>query len=96
MPPGGGPPMLHRHDAFEAYRVDAGELAFYLESEGGEVTRTVAGPGSVVAIPGGREHTIRNESGAEAEALVVFTPGVRDGGVRTRGGRADRPAARRT
>ena len=76
MPPGGGPPMLHRHDAFEAYRVDSGELAFYLESEGGEVTRTVAGPGSVVAIPGGREHTIRNESGAEAEALVVFTPGA--------------------
>ena len=75
MPAGGGPPMLHRHDAFEAYRVDAGELAFYLESEGGEVTRTVAGPGSVVAIPGGREHTIRNESGAAAEALVVFTPG---------------------
>ncbi len=76
MPPGGGPPMLHRHDAFEAYRVDAGELAFYLEREDGEVARTVAGPGSVVAIPGGREHTVRNESGAYAEALVVFTPGA--------------------
>lgn len=76
MPPGGGPPMLHRHDAFEAYRVDSGELAFYLERDGGRVERTVAGPGTVVAIPGGREHTIRNESAAEAEALVVFTPGA--------------------
>jgi len=95
MPPGGGPPMLHRHDAFEAYRVDSGELAFYLESEGGEVTRTIAGPGSVVAIPGGREHTIRNESEAEAEALVVFTPGsemeafAREAGALTDPGPAD-------
>ncbi len=29
-----------------------------------------------VAIPGGREHTIRNESAAEARAFVVFAPGA--------------------
>jgi oxalate decarboxylase/phosphoglucose isomerase-like protein (cupin superfamily) len=75
MPPGGGPPALHRHDPFELYRVDRGELAFYVADDGGEVRRAVAGPGAVVAIPGGREHTIRNESGAEARAMVVFTPG---------------------
>jgi len=76
MPAGGGPPMLHRHDAFELYRVDSGELAFYLADDDGNVARTGAGPGSVVPIAGGREHTIRNESGAEARALVVFSPGV--------------------
>lgn len=75
MPPGGGPPMLHRHDAFELYRVRSGELAIYLEGKDGAVTRTVVGPGTVVPIGGGLEHTIRNESAAEAEAVVVFSPG---------------------
>lgn len=72
VPPGGGPPMLHRHDPFELYRVDAGELTFYLGDEG----RRVEGPGAVVAIAGGREHTIRNESDTEARAFVVMSPGA--------------------
>src|SRR4051794_40921723 len=75
MPPGGGPPRPHRHDPFELYRVRSGELAFYVEGADGAVTRTVAGPGAVVPIAGGREHTIRNESAAPAEAVVLFTPG---------------------
>jgi mannose-6-phosphate isomerase-like protein (cupin superfamily) len=68
--PGGGPPGLHRHAADEVYRVDAGELAIYV---GGE--RRVTRAGEVVHIPGGTAHTVRNESGAEARALVVFSPG---------------------
>ncbi len=75
MPPGGGPPALHRHEPLELYRVQRGELAFYVADEHGEVRREVARPGTVVTIPGGREHTIRNESGADAEAMVVFSPG---------------------
>lgn len=76
MPAGGGPPMLHRHDPFELYRVENGELAFYVEDDDGAVKRTVGGAGSVVSIPGGREHTIRNESGEDARAFVVFSPGA--------------------
>jgi mannose-6-phosphate isomerase-like protein (cupin superfamily) len=75
MPPGGGPPMLHRHEPFELYRVRSGELAIYLEGKDGNVTRTVAGPGAVVPIGSGLEHTVRNESDEEAEAVVVFSPG---------------------
>jgi quercetin dioxygenase-like cupin family protein len=75
MPAGGGPPMLHRHDPFELYRVERGELAFYIEGDGGTVRRTVGRGGALVSIPGGREHTIRNESGDEARALVLFSPG---------------------
>jgi mannose-6-phosphate isomerase-like protein (cupin superfamily) len=40
LPAGGGPPGLHRHASEELYRVEAGELAIYLEGE-----RLVAGPG---------------------------------------------------
>lgn len=76
MPPGGGPPLLHRHDPFELYRVRRGELAIYLEGRDGVVRRRVAGPGEVVAIAGGLEHTIRNESAEEAEAVVLFSPGA--------------------
>jgi oxalate decarboxylase/phosphoglucose isomerase-like protein (cupin superfamily) len=76
MGSGGGPRMLHRHAPAELYRVEHGELALYVADEHGEIVRTVAGAGQVVAIPGGREHTIRNESSEEARALAVFTPGA--------------------
>jgi mannose-6-phosphate isomerase-like protein (cupin superfamily) len=71
IPAGGGPPAMHRHASEELYRVEAGELAIYRESE-----RIVAGPGAVVHIPGGCSHTVRNESGRDARAYVVFAPGT--------------------
>jgi mannose-6-phosphate isomerase-like protein (cupin superfamily) len=76
MAPGGGPPLLHRHEPSELYRVERGSLALYVEDREGGVRRLVAGPGDVVAIPGGAEHTIRNESSEEARALAVFAPGA--------------------
>jgi mannose-6-phosphate isomerase-like protein (cupin superfamily) len=76
MPPGGGPPALHRHDPAELYRVESGEFAFYIGREDGSVRRSTAGAGEVVAIPGGREHTVRNESTTAAAAFVVLAPGT--------------------
>ena len=75
MAAGGGPPGLHRHAACEVYRVEEGELAFYVEDDAGEVRRSVGSAGAVVPIAGGREHTIRNESAAPARAYVVYSPG---------------------
>ena len=77
MAPGGGPPALHRHAASELYRVEAGALCFYVEDEAGVVRRRIAAAGETVAIPGDREHTIRNESAFEAKAFVVYSPGER-------------------
>ena len=76
LPAGGGPPMLHRHPSSEVYRVDAGELAIYVADRDGVVQRVVAETGDVVLIPGGREHTVRNESAAAANAYVTFVPGT--------------------
>ena len=76
IPAGGGPPALHTHAPAETYRVEHGELAIYRVGDGGAPERTLAGPGAVVHIPGGREHTVRNESGTEAAAYVTFTPGA--------------------
>jgi mannose-6-phosphate isomerase-like protein (cupin superfamily) len=75
IPPGGGPPALHRHAPEEVYRVERGTLAIYTE-DGGELRRRDAGPGDVVHIPAGQPHTVRNESGADVAAYVVFSPGA--------------------
>jgi mannose-6-phosphate isomerase-like protein (cupin superfamily) len=75
LAPGGGPPALHRHAAFELFRVERGELTFYLGDGHGKVVRSVAEAGAVVAIQSGQEHTVRNESGQEAHAFVVLSPG---------------------
>jgi mannose-6-phosphate isomerase-like protein (cupin superfamily) len=75
MAPGGGPPLMHRHGPGELYHVLEGEFAFYIADEVGTVHRTTATAGAVVPIPGGRSHTIRNESPAGARALAVHAPG---------------------
>jgi oxalate decarboxylase/phosphoglucose isomerase-like protein (cupin superfamily) len=76
LPAGGGPPALHRHAPAEVYRVHRGELAIYVEDDAGEIERIATAAGSVVHIPAGRAHTVRNESDADAHAYVVFTPGT--------------------
>jgi quercetin dioxygenase-like cupin family protein len=71
IPPGGGPPAMHRHPSAEVYRVERGELTIYREDE-----RIAAREGAVVHIAGGVPHTVRNESDAAAHAYVVFAPGT--------------------
>jgi mannose-6-phosphate isomerase-like protein (cupin superfamily) len=75
MPPGGGPPVMHRHDPGEVYSVLSGEFTFYIGGEG-TVRRVTAAAGDVVPLAGGVPHTIRNESDAEAVAFVVHAPGA--------------------
>ena len=59
LPPGGGPPMLHRHASTEVYRIERGELAIYLEDGAGEVDRLCASAGDVVHIPPAAHRTKR-------------------------------------
>jgi mannose-6-phosphate isomerase-like protein (cupin superfamily) len=74
MPPGGGPPVLHRHDPGEIYYVLEGEFTFYVGDP--DVRRVTAAAGDVVPLAGGTPHTIRNESAADAVAFVVHAPGA--------------------
>jgi mannose-6-phosphate isomerase-like protein (cupin superfamily) len=76
MPPGGGPPVMHRHDPGEVYHVLEGEFTFYLGDPAGPVQRVVAGAGEVVPLAGGTPHTVRNESASDAIAFVVHAPGA--------------------
>ena len=74
MAPGGGPPVMHRHDPGEVYYVVEGEFTFYVGLEP-EVRRVTASAGNVVPLAGGTPHTIRNGSDADAVAFVVHAPG---------------------
>jgi mannose-6-phosphate isomerase-like protein (cupin superfamily) len=75
MPPGGGPPVMHRHEPGEVYHVIEGEFTFYV-GEGAAARRITAGAGDVVPLAGGTPHTVRNESTADAVAFVVHAPGA--------------------
>jgi mannose-6-phosphate isomerase-like protein (cupin superfamily) len=75
MPPGGGPPVMHRHDPGEVYSVLSGEFTFYIGGQG-MVRRVTAAAGDVVPLAGGVPHTVRNESDEDAVAFVVHAPGA--------------------
>ena len=76
MPPGGGPPVMHRHEPGEVYHVLEGEFTFYVGDPGGDggVRRVTARAGDVMPLAGGTPHTIRNESASDAVAFVVHSP----------------------
>jgi mannose-6-phosphate isomerase-like protein (cupin superfamily) len=76
MKPGGGPPVMHRHDHGEVYHVLEGEFTFYSGDGNTGVRRVTARAGDVVPLAGGIPHTIRNESPADAVAFVVHAPGA--------------------
>lgn len=75
MAPGGGAPVMHRHAPGEIYYVIEGEFTFVL-GLGSDARRVVARAGEAVPLAGGRPHTIRNESSADAVAFMVHAPGA--------------------
>lgn len=91
MPPGGGPPVMHRHTPSEIYYVLDGEFAFYVGNSDGSVRRVLARPADVVPLAGGVPHTIRNEGERDATAFVVHSPAaVMEGFSRAAAALADR------
>ncbi len=74
MPPGGGPPVMHRHEPGEIYHVLEGEFTFYLGDPAATVRRVTAVAGDVVPLAGNTPHTIRNESESDAVAFAVHSP----------------------
>jgi mannose-6-phosphate isomerase-like protein (cupin superfamily) len=75
MPPGGGPPVMHRHAPSEVYRILSGEFTFYETGPDGVTSRRTAHTGQTVVLAGDTPHTIRNESGETSVAFCVHAPG---------------------
>ena len=76
MQPGGGPPVMHRHEPGEVYYILDGTFTFYIAGVDGQVSRRTAGAGDVVPLAGKVPHTVRNESDSTARAFVVHAPGA--------------------
>ena len=74
MPPGGGPPVMHRHQPGEIYYVLEGEFTFYVGDPAAGVRRLTAVAGDAVPLAGNTPHAIRNESAVDAVAVSVHSP----------------------
>jgi len=83
MPPGGGPPGLHRHPSAELYRVDRGELAIYREDGGAAHTvrneSDADAHAHVVFAPGGEMEAFMRAAATVTEPAEVMALAARHG-----------------
>jgi quercetin dioxygenase-like cupin family protein len=75
VPPGGGPPPIHTHVPAELFFTLEGQLTYFRDDGGDELTVITGGPGTTAFMPGGVGHTYRNFSDGPARYLAVVTPG---------------------
>jgi quercetin dioxygenase-like cupin family protein len=68
--PGYGPPRHIHHQEDETFYVLTGDVEFWMKG-----CSTTHGPGDVVFIPRGVEHTFRISSETPARMLTIMTPG---------------------
>jgi mannose-6-phosphate isomerase-like protein (cupin superfamily) len=74
VPPGGGPPPLHTHEASELFWTLSGELGYFRQEPDGTVVEVTGAPGTSTVIPGGVLHTCRNLSAEPGRCLAVLSP----------------------
>lgn len=72
--PGYGPPRHIHNNEDETFQIQSGEVEFWMNGQ----TR-IHGPGNVVFVPRGTEHTFRVVSDLPARMLTVMTPGGFEG-----------------
>ncbi len=72
--PGYGPPRHIHHDADETFYVLSGDVTFWQAG-----ASTLLGPGEVISVPKGTEHTFRIVSEAPARMLTMMSPGGFEG-----------------
>ena len=68
--PGGGPPRHIHHGEDETFIILSGDVMFWLEG-----VQTANGPGDVVFVPRGAEHTFQVIGTRPARMLTVLSPG---------------------
>lgn len=73
-PPGYGPPRHIHHREDETFHVQFGEVEFWINGHA-----RIEGPGSVVFVPRGTEHSFRVTGDRPARMLTIVTPGGFEG-----------------
>ncbi len=76
VPPGGGPPLLHRHAYAETFYFLSGEFVVSTADAGHRLRTFRAGAGDTVAIPSMAWHNFRNDGDTPGRFLVVHSPTI--------------------
>ncbi|MBD0256176.1 MAG: cupin domain-containing protein [Cytophagales bacterium] len=74
VPPGGGPPMLHRHAYAETFYFLSGTFVVSTADAERRLRTFRAGAGDTVAIPSMVWHNFRNDGDTPGRFLVVHSP----------------------
>jgi mannose-6-phosphate isomerase-like protein (cupin superfamily) len=91
VPPGGGPPVLHRHEYSEVFLFQEGEFEVSTVDEDYTPSTSRVGPGDTVAIPSMVWHTFKNVGEVRGRFTAVHSPAVMEDFIRRIGRQIDDP-----
>ncbi|MBA2714345.1 MAG: cupin domain-containing protein [Rubrobacteraceae bacterium] len=89
--PGGGPPVLHRHEYSEVFLFQEGEFEVSTVNEDFELTAYKVGAGDTVSVPSMAWHNFRNVGTTPGRFIAVHSPPVMEGFMREIGRQMDDP-----
>ena len=91
VPPGGGPPTLHRHAYSETFLFESGEFEIStLDADGGVETLRVSA-GDTISVPSMAWHNFKNVGAETGIFVAVHSPAVMEDFMRELGQRIDDP-----
>jgi mannose-6-phosphate isomerase-like protein (cupin superfamily) len=76
VPPGGGPPALHRHDYAEVFYFLAGEFEVSTADASYTLKTVTVKAGDMVSVPSMAWHNFKNVGAAPGRFIVVHSPGI--------------------
>ena len=92
VPPGGGPPVLHRHEYSEVFLFLEGEFEVSTVDEHYETSTVRVRAGDTVSIPSMVWHNFKNVGETPGKFTAVHSPAVMEDFMREIGRRIDDPA----
>jgi mannose-6-phosphate isomerase-like protein (cupin superfamily) len=91
VPPGGGPPVLHRHDYSEVFLFQEGVFEVSTVDENYVLDTIKVGAGDTLSIPSMVWHNFKNVGGVPGRFSAVHSPAVMEDFMREIGRRIDDP-----
>ena len=91
VPPGGGPPVLHRHECAEVFLFQEGEFEVSTVDEDYALRTFRVGAGDTISIPSLAWHNFKNVGSTPGRFIVVHSPAVMEDFMREIGRRIEDP-----
>ena len=91
VPPGGGPPVLHRHEYSEVFLFQEGEFEVSTVDEDYELSTLRVGAGDTVSIPSMVWHNFKNVGETAGKFTAVHSPAVMENFMREIGQQIEDP-----